>query len=487
MIIQSCLSTLLICMFSVTVPEPVKVVQVPQDPDPAYTQVITQRAQNIVDTLGIEDASVASQVRDLIADQYRSLSAIHDTHDAQIEAAKKLDNASAVKSVEDMTKHLLDQLHVRYLIKLSKLLTPDQIDKVKDGMTYNIVHVTYNAYLQLNPDLTEEQKATIMAYLIEARETAMDAGSSKEKHGWFGKYKGRINNYLSEQRKQRQNASAASASPAASLDDASLQPRYPIAVCDWMILKRQKLGAFERTHQIGAQGVELDMGSLGQRDTFESKLSDPVIRQQFLDEARKYDLRICSIAMSGFYAQSFAERPTVPQMLTDCIETMKNMNVKIAFLPLGVTSDPAKHPELRGKLVDRLRLAGKMAEQAGVIIGIETELDAAEQIKLLDEVGSDSIRIYYNFSNALENGRDLYKELELLGKDRICQIHCTDRDGVWLQDNQRLDMNKVKETLDKIGWSGWLVIERSRNAENPRDVLWNFSANTKYLESVFQK
>lgn len=27
----------------------------------------------------------------------------------------------------------------------------------------------------------------------------MDAGTSKEKHAWFGKYKGRINNYLSAQ------------------------------------------------------------------------------------------------------------------------------------------------------------------------------------------------------------------------------------------------------------------------------------------------
>ena len=37
-----------------------------------------------------------------------------------------------------------------------------------------------------------------MANLLEAREYAMDAGSSEEKHGWFGKFKGRINNYLSK-------------------------------------------------------------------------------------------------------------------------------------------------------------------------------------------------------------------------------------------------------------------------------------------------
>jgi hypothetical protein len=36
-----------------------------------------------------------------------------------------------------------------------------------------------------------------MAWLVEAREIAMDCGSSEEKHYWFGKYKGKINNYLS--------------------------------------------------------------------------------------------------------------------------------------------------------------------------------------------------------------------------------------------------------------------------------------------------
>ena len=36
-----------------------------------------------------------------------------------------------------------------------------------------------------------------MTWLVEAREHAMDAESSEKKHGWFGKYKGRINNYLS--------------------------------------------------------------------------------------------------------------------------------------------------------------------------------------------------------------------------------------------------------------------------------------------------
>lgn len=262
--------------------------------------------------------------------------------------------------------------------------------------------------------------------------------------------------------------------------------RYKIAVVDLMILKRQKLSAFELTKELGADGLEVDMGGLGNRETFDNKLADPATRQQFLDKAKELNLEICSLAMTGFYAQSFATRPTYQRMIQDCIDTMKAMNVKVAFLPLGIQGDLKKNPELRPAIVERLKVAGKMAEEAGVVIGIETALSAKEEVKLLKEIGSPAIKIYFNFSNPLKEGRDLYKEIKILGKDRICQIHCTDEDGVWLQNNTRLDMKKVKKTLDKMKWSGWLVIERSRDAKEPTNVRKNFSANTAYMKSIFQ-
>ena len=76
-------------------------------------------------------------------------------------------------------------------------------------MTYGVVQITYNSYLDMLPTLTVEQKQTIMIHLVEARELAMDAGSSKEKHWWFVKYKGRINNYLSAQGYDLKKASQA--------------------------------------------------------------------------------------------------------------------------------------------------------------------------------------------------------------------------------------------------------------------------------------
>jgi sugar phosphate isomerase/epimerase len=286
---------------------------------------------------------------------------------------------------------------------------------------------------------------------------------------------------------------AAAASMAALLSPAALSAaetprhRYRIAVCDWMILKRQRLGAFQLTKDIGADGVEVDMGGLGERETFDNQLAKPEVREQFLSTARELNLEICSLAMSGFYAQSFAERPTVPRMMQDCIDTMKGMGVKVAFLPLGVRSDLVKHPELRPAVVERLKAAGDQAQKAGVVIGIETALAAKEEVKLLEDIGSPAIRSYFNFANALQNGRDLPAELRTLGKERICQIHCTDEDGVWLENNKRMDMSAVKKALDEMGWSGWLVIERSRDVKNSRDVKGNFGANTRYLKKVFQE
>lgn len=261
---------------------------------------------------------------------------------------------------------------------------------------------------------------------------------------------------------------------------------YKIAVIDLMILKRQKLSALPLAKEIGADGLEIDMGGLGNRDTFDNKLADPETRKQYLDTAKELGIEFCSMAMTGFYAQSFATRPTYQKMVQDCIDTMKAMNIKVAFLPLGVQGDLVKNPELRKPIVERLKVVGKMAKQAGIVIGIETSLDAKGELDLLKEINCKSVKSYFNFSNAVKNGKDLNEELRILGRKNIIQIHATNEDGVWLENDAKIDLPEVKKTLDEMGWSGWLVVERSRDAKQPTNVKYNFSANTAYLKRIFQ-
>lgn len=265
------------------------------------------------------------------------------------------------------------------------------------------------------------------------------------------------------------------------------EKQYQIAVCDWMILKRQKIGAFQLAHELGADGLEMDMGGLGKRDTFDNKLRQPEFQKMFPQKAAEYNIQVPSVAMSAFYAQSFAAHKNYKELAEDCFRTMKVMGAKIAFLPLGVSCNLEQNPELRSQLVKRLKIVGDLAAQDNLIIGIETSLTAKEEVRLLKEIDSEGIKIYFNFQNPLEAGRDLCKELQVLGKDRICMIHCTDTDIVTLPYNKRLYMPAVKHTLDKMGWSGWLVVERSRDKNDPRNVKKNFGTNVTYLKSVFQE
>jgi hypothetical protein len=173
------------------------------DAEATYTQEISKRADKIVAPLGIADEAVNTRVRQLIVQQYRSLREIHDARDAKISEAKRAPSADSTiaeawsKVARDAANLKLADVHRRFIARLSVELTPEQVEKVKDGMTSGVVPVTYKRYLELFPKLTDEQKREILADLLEARERAMDAGTSEEKNAVFDKYKGRINNYLS--------------------------------------------------------------------------------------------------------------------------------------------------------------------------------------------------------------------------------------------------------------------------------------------------
>jgi sugar phosphate isomerase/epimerase len=266
------------------------------------------------------------------------------------------------------------------------------------------------------------------------------------------------------------------------------QQRYRIAVCDWMILKRQKLGEFALAKTLGADGIELDMGGLGVRDSFDNKLRQPYLKKIFKRAADSLSVEVPSVAMSGLYAQSFAKHKNYKYLVEDCLNTMEVMGAKVAFLPLGgCINGWESQPEVREALVKRLREVGNMAAARGMVIGIDTPLDAKGNIKLLDEINSQGIKIFYKFQTALDNKRNLCSDLKRLGKNRICMIHCTNTDGYTLADDPAIDMKKVKKTLDGMKWSGWLVIERSRDVKEVHNVKKNYGSNVSYLKQIFQK
>lgn len=170
--------------------------------DPQYVASIVQRSKKIVDGLNLADRNAREEVTRIIANRYFELNDIYTERDAAVEKAKNQPAGeakdNALQAARNKADAALYRSHFAFPAALSLFLDDKQIEGVKDGMTYNVVHVTYTAQLDMIPTLKEEEKAQIYAWLVEAREFAMDAESSKKKHEAFGKYKGRINNYLSK-------------------------------------------------------------------------------------------------------------------------------------------------------------------------------------------------------------------------------------------------------------------------------------------------
>lgn len=167
-----------------------------------YTKVITERSAKIVNTLSITDSVKYKKVLAQLVSQYTQLNTVHEQAKAAAEEIKKQslaaeESAARLKKEEEKKSEQLLQLHDRFLAHLRESLSEDQVELIKDGMTYRILPITYAAYQDMILTLTTEQKAKIYGWLKEARELAMDEGSSDRKHAVFGKYKGRINNYLS--------------------------------------------------------------------------------------------------------------------------------------------------------------------------------------------------------------------------------------------------------------------------------------------------
>jgi hypothetical protein len=168
----------------------------PDELEAVYTEAITRRSAAIVGLLELNDATKSNKLHGIVVAQYRALRARDEAIDQMFKALAQ-DAPDAATNRAAILPIVSRTLHDQFLARLSTELTPQQVETVKDKMTYLKVEVTYKAYCEILPNLTSSDKAMILAALKEAREEAIDGGSADEKTAIFQKYKDQINARLS--------------------------------------------------------------------------------------------------------------------------------------------------------------------------------------------------------------------------------------------------------------------------------------------------
>jgi sugar phosphate isomerase/epimerase len=135
------------------------------------------------------------------------------------------------------------------------------------------------------------------------------------------------------------------------------------------------------------------------------------------------------------------------------------------------------------KVIGVLKQLAPLAENAGVIYGIESTLKVPVLEKMLDAVGSPNIQVWYDVANMDNEGEDYGEAIRRLGKTRICEFHAKDFKGLYGQGN--IDFGKMRNAMHDIGWhDAWVHIE---GTHLPNGVEQDIRYDADYLRETFAR
>jgi sugar phosphate isomerase/epimerase len=269
------------------------------------------------------------------------------------------------------------------------------------------------------------------------------------------------------------------ASKGLAADAGGAVPRIRLSACDWS-LGAGGPGGLEVAKRCTLDGLEVSPGGPADR----LQIADPAWRAKLKEAAAKTGVAVSSVAMGLLNECPLASDPRGPAWLEQVIEATADLGARAILLAFFGPGDLLEGTELKAKeadvVVGRLKDAAPKAKQAGVILGVESYLSAAQNLDLLKRIGSDSVRVYYDVRNSTDKGYDVPAEIRTLG-DRICQVHF--KDGEHYLGEGKVDMDGVAASMAAIGYAGWVVLETSCPSKD-RDA--DFTRNAAYARKLLK-
>ncbi len=249
---------------------------------------------------------------------------------------------------------------------------------------------------------------------------------------------------------------------------------FKIGACDWSLGKRCDPRAFDVAKTIGLDGVQVEFCTLQKRN-----LRDADAGQEYRRAAARTGVALASLALGVLSDVPLKSDPRAVLWLAEGIDACTALGVNVvmpAFFRRGEI-DMQRTGEI-DRVVRALRQVAPKAEKQGVVVGLENTLSAADNLRLLDRVGSPAVKVCYDVGTATDRERDVLKEIRALGK-RICEFHF--KDAGYMLGQGRIDFKAVRQALDDIQYSGWIQIE----AAVPHELIADYTADRKYLQRLF--
>jgi len=250
---------------------------------------------------------------------------------------------------------------------------------------------------------------------------------------------------------------------------------FKIGVCDWTIGKTTNPASLEAAKRIGLDGVQVDFG----RAEDNLPLFDKELQKRFIDARGQHQIEIASLAMGVLNNIPYKSDPRADRWVREGIDVAAAMGVKVILLAFFGNGELRKDAQGVEVVVNRLRRVAPKAQEAGVVLGIESYLSAAEHIDIVKRVESPAVQVYYDVANSRYAGYDIFAEIRTLGK-LICEFHAKDSDDLYGKGS--IDFKRVRAAMDDIGYRGWLVMEGTKM---PLGVEESCRYDAEYLRTIF--
>ncbi len=212
--------------------------------------------------------------------------------------------------------------------------------------------------------------------------------------------------------------------------------------------------AFAAAERVGFDGIQVMIGPPTGPNRL--VLSDASLQQRILQSSRDHHVAIASTYLDIMHRDCLQSSEIAKTWVRESIAITKALNasmVELAFFSKCGLNTPA---DIDG-LVSALRQLAPEAERERVILGIENTLSAADNVRILDQVGSPAVKIWYDVGNSTNMGHfDVPKEIRFLGRERICQIHIKDKGYLG---TGNVDIKGCLAAIHDIEYKGWCVFE----------------------------
>jgi sugar phosphate isomerase/epimerase len=255
-----------------------------------------------------------------------------------------------------------------------------------------------------------------------------------------------------------------------------------VGMTDWNLGQRGDISKIALAREIGLDGIQV---SVQYPTDGTPTLRDPKTQAAFKRAALDNGIQICSLAIGspGRSRLPLHTNPAAAILLVEAIEVAHNLGTNNILLPiLGDSHIDMTSQAQVDAFVAMMKEVARYAERYEVVVGLEDWIPAADNLKLLDAIGSDYIAVYYDAHNLTKRVSDVYAEPKMLGR-RINQIHVKNGNERLATPGGQIDWPRMAREFYDIGYRGWYVLE---TPSPTKDVVADTRANIEYVRQTFR-